>query len=69
MHFPLSLPDISLWLAITALVLLITSESLLSQPRSLSFKLDKGRFRLIAIFLGLAFMVSVLLKIIVPSMF
>jgi len=67
MQFPLSLSDISLWIAITALIVLVTSELLFSYAGKMNFPIDKMRLRLAALSLGAAFMVTVLLRAIMPS--
>jgi hypothetical protein len=63
MNFPLSIPDISLWLAVTAIILLITSE-LLSSSSTYSSKiaLDKNLLRILAVGCGLGFMFTVLIR-------
>jgi hypothetical protein len=60
--FPLSMFDISLWIAITAIILLATSEFLFSYSGNLNFPLDKNRLRLAALILGAAFLVMVLMR-------
>lgn len=67
MQIPLSLSDIGLWIAVMALILLVTSE--LISPYSArfgDFAIDKTRLRLMALILGLAFIFTVLLRVIVP---
>jgi uncharacterized membrane protein len=59
--------DISLWIAIMAIILLITSELLFSYTGNINFPIDKTRLRLAALILGLAFTVTVLLRVITPS--
>lgn len=59
--------DISLWIAITAILLLVTSELLFSYAGNMNFPIDKTRLRLAAFILGLAFMVTVLLRALMPS--
>jgi hypothetical protein len=50
MIFPLTVSDISLWFAATAIILLITSELLYSLPEiSARIMIDKKRFRLVAL--------------------
>jgi len=59
--------DISLWIAVMAIILLVTSE--LVSPYSEhfgDFVIDKTRMRLLALILGAAFMVTVLLRVISP---
>ena len=59
MEFPLSLLEISLWLAFNAIILLITSELILDlRPQAF---IDKKRLRLVALFSGIAFMAAVAL--------
>lgn len=60
MNFPLSFSDISLWLAVMAILLLITSELLTSSTGPLkNLAIDKNRLRLLALALGLGFMITV----------
>jgi hypothetical protein len=67
MAFPLSLSDISLWLAVTAIILLITSELLFSMPEYLGrLRIEKDRFRLAALGCGLAFLVTVVMRLFQP---
>jgi hypothetical protein len=68
MNFALSISDIGLWLAVTALILLITSESLYSLPGfSGRIIVDRNRFRLAAFGCGVAFLFTVVLRLVVPS--
>ena len=64
MNFPLSISDISLWLAITAIILLITSE-LLSSPTEYSRRIiiEKKRLRITALIFGMAFMITVIIRV------
>jgi len=67
MNFPLSLWDISLWIAVTAIILLVTSE--LIGPYSDyfgDFVIEKTKLRLAALILGAAFMVTVVLRVVMP---
>ena len=64
MIFPLSIDDISLWLAVTAIILLITSELLFASPGySMRVVLDKRLLRMCAIGCGLGFLVTVVMRI------
>jgi len=67
MNFPMSLSDISLWLAVMAIILLITSE-LISSATKLSgnMVIEKKRLRLVALALGAGFMVTVIMRIFQP---
>jgi dipeptide/tripeptide permease len=65
MIFPLSLSDISLWLAVTSLVLLVTSELLISLPEySRRVRIETKRMRLIAFVVGLAFLVTIAMRVV-----
>ncbi len=67
MNLPLSLWDISLWIAFTAIILLVTSELLAPYSEQLGdFVIDKTRMRLAALLLGAAFMVTVLIRVVMP---
>jgi hypothetical protein len=67
MNFPLSLSDIGLWLAVTALILLITSELLYSLPEvSARIMIDKKRLRFVSLGCGLGFMVTVVMRLFQP---
>ena len=68
MTFALSMSDISLWLAVTAIILLITVELIYSQP-GLSGRMfvDRSRFRLIAYGFGIALLFIVIVRLVVPS--
>jgi hypothetical protein len=58
MNFPLSTSDITLWLAATAVILLITSEILSNGPLE-NLAIEIRRFRLAAIAVGLVFLALV----------
>ena len=56
--------DIGLWLAVTALILLITSELLYSLPEySARVLIEKKSLRLVAIGSGLGFLVTVVIRV------
>lgn len=64
MNFPLSVSDIGLWLAVTAIILLTTSELLSSStgyPGSIV--IEKKRLRLVALVLGAGFMITVIVRL------
>ena len=68
MYFPLSIWDISLWMAVTAIILLVTSE--LMAPYSDyfgDFLIDRNRLRIASLGLGVAFMVTVVLRALIPA--
>lgn len=68
MNFPLSLWDISLWIAVTAIILLVTSELLGPYSDYFGdFVIEKTRLRMAALVLGLAFMVTVVLRAFMPT--
>jgi hypothetical protein len=63
MIFPLSVSDLGLWLAVTAIILLITSELLYSSPSYASrILLDRRLLRLLAIGCGFGFLFIVLMR-------
>ena len=64
MNFPLSLSDISLWLATTAIILIVTSELMISLPEySSRVGIEAKKLRLVALACGLAFMVTVIMRV------
>jgi hypothetical protein len=67
MNFPLTLSDISLWLAVTAIILLITSELVTSSTTYFkNLTIERKRLRLTALALGTAFMATVIMRIFQP---
>jgi hypothetical protein len=67
MKFPLSISDIGLWLAVTAIILLVTSELLSSSTGKLeNVAVEKKRLRIAALTLGLGFMATVVMRIFQP---
>lgn len=64
MTFPLTVSDIGLWLAVTAIILLITSEIVSSSTDALgNVAIEKKRLRLLAITLGICFMATVVMRV------
>ncbi|NWF87756.1 hypothetical protein HXY32_08130 [Candidatus Bathyarchaeota archaeon] len=67
MNFPLSISDISLWLAVMAIILLVTSELISSATEySRNIVIEKNRLRLVALALGIEFMATVVMRIFQP---
>jgi len=64
MSFPLGLWDISVWLAITSVMLLITSEMLSPYYGRISIYINKRRLRNAALTVSLLFLATVAIKII-----
>jgi len=65
MRFPLSVSDIGLWLAVTAIILLVTSELLSSSTgRLANIAIEKKRLRLVALALGLGFLATVVMRVV-----
>ena len=65
LKFPLTVSDIGLWLAVTAIILLVTSELLSSSTGRLgNIAIEKKRLRLIALALGIGFMITVIMRVI-----
>jgi hypothetical protein len=64
MNFPLSVSDVSLWLPVVALIILITSELLYASPSYASkIDLDKRLLRLFGVGCGVAFILTVLMRV------
>jgi hypothetical protein len=67
MQFPLTFADISLWLAVTAIIVLVTSELLYSYPKiSARLAVDKKLLRMSGLGLGIAFLATVVIRVIQP---
>jgi hypothetical protein len=67
MNFPMSMSDISLWLAVMAIILLITSELISSAAEySRNIVIEKNRLRLVALALGIGFMATVVMRVFQP---
>lgn len=62
MSFPLSLWDLMLWLAVTAIILLPTYELLYSYSGSVSILINKKRFRKVAVIIGILFILGALVR-------
>ena len=63
MLFPLTFWDISLWLAVTAIILLATSELISPYYGQTSVIIEKRRLRQVALLLGVLFLFTVLIRI------
>jgi len=63
MNSPLSFSDLSLWTAVTAIILLVTSELLSPQYGRTSIVINKKRLRTVALSLGIFFMLTVFIRI------
>lgn len=67
MNFPLTISDISLWLAVMAIILLTTSELLSSSTEfSTNIVIEKNRLRQVALALGTGFMITVIIRMFHP---
>jgi hypothetical protein len=67
MNFPLSVSDIGLWLAVMAIIVLITSELLSSSTGySRNIVIERTRLRFVALGLGIGFMITVVLRVFQP---
>jgi VIT1/CCC1 family predicted Fe2+/Mn2+ transporter len=67
MQFPLTFSDISLWLAVTAIIVLVTSELLNSYPKvSARIAINRKLLRMSGLGLGVAFLVTVVMRVIQP---
>ena len=63
MIFPLSFWDLSLWIAVTAIILLVTSELLSPYYGRTSIIVNKKRLRMVALSLGILFMITVFIRV------
>ena len=67
MNFPLSISDVSLWLAVMAIILLITSELISSSTEySRNIVIERKRLRLVALALGTGFIITVIMRVFQP---
>ena len=64
MNFPLPFWDISLLLAVIAIILLVTSEMLSSSYGRINIRIDKKRLNKIAIAVSIVFLATLVLRII-----
>ena len=63
MNFPLGLWDISLWLAVTAIILLITSEIISPYHGKTNITINKKRLRNTALAVSILFLITVAVRI------
>jgi hypothetical protein len=63
MDFPLSFWDISLWLAVTAIILLITSELISPYYGKTNILINKKRLRNVALTISIMFLITVAIRI------
>lgn len=64
MDFPLSFSDITLWLAITAIILLITSELISPYYGRTHLHINKKKLRNTALTISTLFLITVAIKIV-----
>ncbi len=63
MNFPLSFWDISLWLAVTSIILLITSELLSPYYGKTSLLINRKKLRNVAMVTATLFLITVAIRI------
>ena len=63
MQFPLSFWDISLWLAVTSIILLITSELISPYYGKTNLLINKKRLRNVALTVSTVFLITVAIRI------
>ena len=63
MSFPLNFWDISLWLAISAIILLITSEMLSPHYGKINILINRNRLRNVALVVSILFLVMLAIRI------
>jgi uncharacterized membrane protein len=61
--FPLSLRDISLWLAIMAIMLLITSEMLSPYYGKINIQVNRKKLRIVALVVSILFLVTLVIDV------
>lgn len=62
-QFPLSFPDIMIWLAFMAILLLTTSEVIFSFGAKRRIALNKRKLRNASFIVGVAFIITVILRV------
>jgi len=60
---PLSFWDLSLWIAVTAIILLVASELLSPYYGRTNIIINKKRLRMVALSLGILFMLTVIIRV------
>lgn len=63
MQFPLGFWDISLWLAVTAIILLITSELISPYYGRTNILVNKKRLKNVSLIMGILFLITVAIRI------
>ena len=63
MQFPLSFWDLSLWLAVTAIILLITSELISPYYGRTNLLVNKKRLKNVALTVSILFLITVAIRI------
>jgi hypothetical protein len=63
MYFPLSLGGISPWLAVTAIILLITSELISPYHGKTSLLINRKRLRNVALITSIMFLITIAIRI------
>jgi len=64
MQFPLPFWDISLWLAIIAIILLITAEMLSPRYGKINMRIDRKRLANVAFAVSILFLATVIIRIV-----
>ena len=63
MQFPLSFWDLSLWLALTAIILLVTSELISPHYGKTNLLIEKKSLRNVALTISILFLITVIIRI------
>ena len=63
MQFPLGFWDISLWLAVTSIILLITSELISPYYGRTNILINKKRLKNVSLIMGILFLITVAIRI------
>jgi hypothetical protein len=63
MQIPLGFWDVSLWLAVTAIILLITAELISPYYGQTNLRINKKKLKNVALVLGILFLITVAIRI------
>ena len=63
MQFPLSFWDLSLWLAVTAIILLTTTELISPNYGKTNLLIERKRLRNVALTVSILFLITVIIRI------
>lgn len=62
MNFPITFDDISLWIAITAIILWITLEVILVRYEKTKYRIERKKLKKITLMISILFMLTVVIR-------